>query len=173
LNKLLLAAAAATLSFAVTPAFAQDAAPVSTFSGPRIGVTVGTGGDDVVDFDGVTVGIDAGYDWDLGGAVFGLGAEYQTDVGDGFLDVNESALLARVGVKAGDRALVYASGGYTHISSGATPFGDFGADGYRIGGGVEVALGDGGTSLKIEERYVDFGSGADGFRTVAGLSFRF
>jgi outer membrane immunogenic protein len=167
-----LAAAAATLSLAATPAFAQDAA-VSPFSGPRLGVTVGTGGDDVVDFDGATIGVDAGYDWDLGGAVAGLGVEYQTDIGDDFFDVNETAVLARIGAKAGERALVYASGGYTRISSGATPFGDNGADGYRIGGGAEFALGDNGTSLKIEQRYLDYGDGADAFQTVAGLSFRF
>ncbi|HEX8193150.1 MAG TPA: hypothetical protein VF552_09640 [Allosphingosinicella sp.] len=171
MRKFLLAASAATL-FAATPAVAQDA-PTSIFSGPRLGVTVGTGGDDVVDFDGATIGIDAGYDWDLGGAVVGIGAEYQTDIGDDFFDVNETAIIARIGAKAGERALVYASGGYTHISSGATPFGDFGADGYRIGGGVEFAVGDNGTSLKLEQRYLDYGNGADAFQTVAGLSFRF
>jgi outer membrane immunogenic protein len=173
MRTLLTAAAVAALSLAATPAFAQDAAPASIFSGPRLGVVVGTGGEDIGDFDGATIGVDAGYDWDLGGAVFGVGAEYQTDLGDDIFDVNETALLARVGAKAGDRALVYASGGYTHISSGATPFGGASADGYRIGGGVELALGDSGTSLKLEQRYLDYGNGADVFQTVAGLSFRF
>ncbi|MEO7826959.1 MAG: porin family protein [Allosphingosinicella sp.] len=164
-------AAAAALSLFATPAFAQDIA--TPFTGARVGVTVGTGGNNVIDFDGATVGVDAGYDFDMGGAVLGIGAEYQTDLGHDFLDVNESAILARAGAKVGTNALVYASGGYTHISSGATPFGNFGADGYRIGGGVEFALGKGSTSLKIEERYSDYGHGADAFQTVAGLSFRF
>lgn len=164
-------AAAAALSLVATPAFAQDAA--TPFSGARLGVTVGTGGNDVIDFDGTTVGVEAGYDFDMGGAVVGIGAEYQTDLGDDFFDVNESAILARVGAKVGTNALVYASGGYTHISSGSTPFGNNGADGYRVGGGVEFALGNGGTSLKLEQRYLDYGHGADSFQTVAGLGFRF
>src|SRR5687767_4419528 len=129
MRKFLLAATAALPLAIATPAFAQDAA--SPFTGARVGVTVGTGGDDIVDFDGATVGFDIGYDWDLGGAVVGLGAEYQTDLGDDFLDVNETALLARVGAKVGANALVYASGGYTHIDTGATPFGGFGDDGIR------------------------------------------
>ena len=172
MRKYLLAAAAAALPFAAAPAFAQDAA--SPFSGARVGVTVGTGGDDIVDFDGATIGIDAGFDWDMGSAVFGVGAEYQTDLGDDFLDVNETALLARIGAKVGEKALVYASGGYTHLSSGSSPFGGVGADGFRIGGGVEFALGaTGGTALKIEQRYLDYGNGANAWQTVAGLGFRF
>ena len=171
MRKFLLAAAAALPFVVATPALAQDAA--GPFSGPRVGVTVGTGGDDIVDFDGATVGVDVGYDWDLGGAVFGVGAEYQTDLGDDFLDVNETALLARIGAKVGTNALVYASGGYTHLSSGSSPFGGVGADGFRLGGGVEFGLGNGGTSMKIEQRYLDYGSGANAWQTVAGLSFRF
>jgi outer membrane immunogenic protein len=177
MRTLLTAAAAAALTLAATPAFAQDAAsdaaPASIFSGPRVGVVIGTGGDDIGDFDGSTISIDAGYDWDLGGAVFGIGAEYLTDLGDDFLDVNETALLARIGAKAGDRALIYATGGYTHIASGSTPFGGVGADGFRVGAGVEFALGDGGTSMKIEQRYLDYGSGANLHLTTAGISFRF
>ena len=171
MRKLFAVAAAATTLLAA-PAFAQDTA-VSPFSGPRVGVTVGTGGDDFIDFDGATIGVDAGDDWDMGGAVVGLGVEYQTDLGDDFFDVNETALIARVGAKVGPSALVYVNGGYTHISSGATPFGDLGADGYRLGGGAEFALGGGGTALKLEQRYLDYGNGADAFQTVAGLSFRF
>lgn len=167
-----LLAAAAALTLTATPAFAQDAA--TPFTGARVGVTVGTGGNNFIDFDGATIGVDAGYDFDLGGAVMGFGAEYQTDLGDDFFDVNETALIARVGAKVGTKALVYASGGYTHISSGATPFGNIGADGYRIGGGVEFALGStGSTALKIEQRYLNYGNGADAFQTVAGLGFRF
>ncbi len=167
-----LVATAAAVSFLATPAIAQDVV-AGPFDGTRVGVTLGTGGDDPFDFDGTTVGIDVGYDWDRGGAVFGIGAEYQTDLGDDFLDVNETALLARVGVKAGERALVYATGGYTRISSGSSPFEGITEDGFRVGGGAEFALGDGGTSLKIEERYLDYGNGANAWQTVAGLSFRF
>lgn len=171
MRKFLLAATAALPLAVAAPAFAQDAD--TPFSGPRVGIVVGAGGDDIADFDGATIGVDVGYDWDMGGAVFGIGAEYQTDLGDDFLDVNETALLARIGAKVGASALVYASGGYTHIDTGATPFGGVGADGFRLGGGVEFALGGGGTSMKIEQRYLDYGSGANAWQTVAGLSFRF
>lgn len=167
-----LVATAAVVSFLATPAIAQDVA-TGPFQGARIGATIGTGGDDPFDFDGTTVGVELGYDWDLGSTVFGVGAEYQTDLGDDFLDVNETALLARVGVKAGERALVYATGGYTRISSGSSPFEGISEDGFRVGAGAEIALGDGGTSLKIEERYLDYGNGANAWQTVAGLGFRF
>lgn len=167
--KLLIAAAAAA-AFAA-PALAQDAA--SPFAGARAGVTLGVGGDDFIDFDGTTVGVDLGYDWDLGGAVAGVALEYQTDLGDGFLDANETALIGRVGGKIGERALLYVNGGYTRISSGVSPFEGLGADGFRVGAGGEFLLGTGGTSLKIEQRYLDYGSGADAFQTVAGLNFRF
>jgi outer membrane immunogenic protein len=173
LRKFLTVAALAASTLLAAPAFAQTATVAGPFSGPRVGVNVGTGGDDFIDFDGATIGIDAGYDFDLGGAVVGFGAEYQTDLGDDFLDVNETALLARVGAKVGTKALVYASGGYTHISTGSSPFEGLGADGYRIGAGAEVLVGTGGTSLKIEQRYRDYGNGADGFQTVAGVNFRF
>jgi outer membrane immunogenic protein len=162
---------AAALASISAPAFAQDA--VGSFTGARVGVTVGTGGNNFIDFDGQTVGVDAGYDFDTGGAVVGVGVEYQTDLGNDFFDVNESAVLARVGAKITPNALAYASGGYTRISGGSTPFGGNGDDGYRIGAGVEFGVGTGGTSLKVEQRYLDYGNGADAFQTVAGLSLRF
>ena len=164
---LLIAAAAAAFA---TPAAAQDAA--APFTGPRIGLNVGTGGDDPVDFDGVTVGVEAGYDFDLGGAVGGIGVEYQTDLGDNFFDVNETAVIGRIGGKAGERVLIYLAGGYTRIAAGSTPFGSPGADGFRVGIGGEFLLGTSGTSLKIEQRYSDY-SGAHLHQTVAGLNFRF
>lgn len=165
MRKLILAALAAS-AFVATPAMAAD------FSGPRVGVTLGTGGDDPFDFDGTTVGIELGHDWDLGTAVVGIGAEYQTDLGDDFLDVNETALLARAGGKVSPNALLYVSGGLTRISDGASPF-DGGEEGFRIGAGGEFALGNGGTSLKIEQRYLDYGGGANAWQTVAGIGFRF
>jgi outer membrane immunogenic protein len=166
------ALSALALTAVATPAFAQDAA-TTTFSGPRVGMIVGAGGDDIVDFDGVTIGVDAGYDWDMGGAVVGIGAEYQTDLGDDFLDANQTAILARVGAKVGSKALIYGTGGYSHVSTGVSPFGGLNADGYIIGGGAEFALGNQGTSFKIEQRYLDYGNGVDLFQTLAGLSFRF
>jgi len=165
MRKIILAALALS-SFVAAPAMAAD------FSGTRVGATIGTGGDDPFDFDGTTVGLELGHDWDLGSAVVGIGAEYQTDLGDDFLDVNETALLARVGAKVGTNALVYASGGLTRISDGASPFDD-GEEGFRLGAGVELGVGNGGTTLKVEQRYLDYGSGANAWQTVAGVGVRF
>ena len=170
MRRLIFAASAAAVGLCATPSYAQNASP---FTGARIGVLAGTGGNNVIDFDEQTVGVDAGYDFDAGGVVVGLGVEYQTDLGNDFLDVNETALLARIGFKLGNNALVYATGGLTRISTGGTPFGKYHDGGYRVGGGLEFALGGGGTSIKIEERYLDYGRGFDAFQTVAGLSFRF
>lgn len=163
----LLAAAVAAVTLGATPALAQER---GTFTGARAGVTVGTGGNNFIDFDNQTIGVDAGYDFDAGNVVVGVGAEYQTDLGDDIFDVNETALLGRVGVKAGSNALVYGTGGYTRASTGATPFGGNGEDGYRLGAGVEFG---GPMSFKVEQRYFDYGAGADGWQTVAGLVFRF
>ena len=162
------AAAAATLA---TPALAQETA--APFSGPRVGVFVGAGGDDITDFDGTTIGVEAGYDWDVGeGGVVGLGLEYQTDLGDLAFDINEAAVLARVGAKVGSSGLVYFNGGYTRISAGATPFDKPGEDGWRLGLGGEFALGAG-PSLKLEQRYLHYGDGVHAHQTVAGVNFRF
>ncbi len=167
MQKLLLAASAAALALGAAPAFAQDA---GNFTGARVGVSIGTGGNKVVDFDDQTIGIEAGYDFDAGDVVVGLGAEYRTEFGKDFFDVNETALLGRVGVKAGTNALVYGTGGYTRVSTGATPFGSNGDDGYRLGAGVEFG---GPVSFKVEQRYSDYGNGVDGWQTVAGVNFRF
>lgn len=171
MRKFVFAASVVALGLSATPAFAQSAS--SAFTGPRIGIIAATGGQHVIDFDEQTIGFDGGYDFDLGGAVAGFGVEYQTDLGRDFLDANQTAFLARIGAKIGDHALLYATGGYARLSSGATPFGKYHADGYLVGGGAEFALGGGGTSFKIEERYLNYGHSADAFQTLAGLSFRF
>lgn len=172
-----LAASAAALAFISTPAFAQDSSANYSYTGPRVGVVIGAGGEDIGDYDGATIGFDAGYDFEFGNdgvAVAGIGIEYQTDLGDEFGDVNETAILARVGGKiVGGNALVYVNGGYSRISSGATPFGDITEDGYRVGFGVEFPFGNRGPSLKIEQRFLDFGEDATAWQTAAGLSFRF
>ena len=174
MRKSFFAASAAALITISTPVLAQGT--TDTYTGPRIGVVIGSGGDDLFDFDGQTIGVDAGYDFEFGGgkAVAGIGVEYQTDLGDDFFDVNETAILGRAGGKVlGSNALVYVSGGYTRISTGSSPFDGISEDGYRLGVGVEFPFGDRGPSLKIEQRYLDYGGGADVFQTAAGLSFRF
>lgn len=169
MRKVILAASVAALALTATPALAQEA---TSFTGTRVGVLVGTtgDGDKVVGFDDQQIGIDIGHDFDAGGLVVGLGAEYQTDLGNDFLDSNQTALLARVGVRAGSKALIYGTGGFTHASDRGLPFDKDGDSGYRIGAGVEVG---GPMSFKLEQRYTDYGHGANGWQTVAGVNFRF
>ncbi len=167
MQKLLLAASAAALALGAAPALAQDA---GTFTGARAGIIIGTGGNDFIDFDDQTIGVDVGYDVDAGGAVVGIGAEYQTELGDDFLDYSETAILGRVGVRAGSNALVYGTGGYTRLADSGLPFGGNGEDGYRVGAGVEFG---GPVGFKVEQRYSDYGRGLDGWQTVAGVNFRF
>lgn len=169
-NHLFGALAALALTASVTPAAAQETV-ASNFSGARVGMNIGVGGDDITDFDGATVGVELGYDWDLGSSVAGISAEYQTDLNDDFLDVNESALLGRFGAKVGANTLIYVNGGLTRVSTGSTPFGGIKEDGIRGGVGAEFAFG--GTSLKIEQRYLDYGNGVNIWQTVAGVGFRF
>ena len=169
MRKLILAALAAS-AFVAAPAAAQET--TGLFSGARLGATIGTGGDDPFDFDGTTVGLDLGYDWDTGGAVIGIGAEYETDLGDDFLDVNQTALYLRAGGKVSPNALLYASAGLARISDGASPFDD-GEEGVRVGAGLELGVGSGGSSLRVEQRYVDYGGGANAWQTVAGFNIRF
>ena len=170
MHKFIIAAAAAA-TFA-TPALAQETA--SPFSGPRVGVMVGAGGDDITDFDGTTIGVEAGYDWEVGeGGILGLGVEYQTDLGDLAFDINETAVLARVGATVGTSGLVYFNGGYTRLSAGSTPFDKPGEDGWRMGLGGEYAFGGRGPSVKLEQRYLHYGDGVHAHQTVAGVAFRF
>lgn len=111
--------------------------------------------------EGIIYGASVGYDIDLGGVVIGPEAEFtfsstkaEFDNGDfeGFGLGNVSAerdlyLGARVGARVGDSALAYVKGGYTNatfdteVNNGTQVFTEgFDTDGYRIGGGVEVAL---------------------------------
>lgn len=167
MRNVILAVSVAALAIVAAPAAAQEA---GTFTGARAGVLLGTGGNNFIDFDDQTIGVDVGYDIDAGGAVVGIGAEYQTDLGGNFLDYSETAILARVGVRAGTNALVYGTGGYTRIADSGVPFGGSGEDGYRIGAGVEFG---GPLGFKVEQRYSNYGGGADAWQTVAGVNFRF
>lgn len=111
--------------------------------------------------DGILYGAAVGYDVDLGGVIIGPEAEFamsnaDTDFEDGDFEGfgfgNVSAdrdiyLGARVGAKVGENALAYVKGGYTNAkldirsNDGTTEFdNDIDLDGYRVGGGVELAL---------------------------------
>ena len=163
MKKIALVAVAAA-SFAIaTPAFAAG------FTGPRVGATVGIAGDDIFSSSATTFGIEAGYDMEFGAegrGVIGGQVEYQNDFDNDF--GHELAATARVGGKVGQNALVYVTGGYSRIEVL-----DINLDGYRLGGGVEFALGTSGANLKIEQRYANYELGGELHQTVVGVGFRF
>lgn len=126
--------------------------------------------------EGIIYGAAVGYDIDMGGVVIGPEAEFTFSSADtdfengdfeGFGFGNVSAerdlyLGARVGAKVGESALAYVKGGYTNATfntrnnDGTTEFRDgYDVDGYRIGGGVEVALSQN-MFLNAEYRYSNY-----------------
>ena len=178
------------------PAFAQDADP--NFTGPRVEALVGWdhAKDRTTKADGVTYGGAIGYDFQVGNAVFGIEGEAMDSstrhaaqnvrvAGDRYsIDAGRDLYLgARVGFTVGNRALVYAKGGYTNARLSAnytTPTTNFSAfddySGWRVGTGSEVKLG-GKLYAKGEYRYsrYDDNSGihVDRHQVVAGLGVRF
>lgn len=212
MRKLLLAALFAAT--APTPALAQDAAP---FTGLRAEGVVGydsisDGSDqDSASSNGILYGGQLGYDFQAGRAIVGVEGEVTgstTDTradsmlaaGDRFqLDAGRDLYAgARVGVAVSPQAMIYAKGGYTNAkldviaSDGTTDVeGDFKLDGYRVGAGIEHAIGNSFLSngfVKLEYRYsnygdakFDFDGGAtddfdidtDRHQIVAGIGIRF
>ncbi len=156
-----LLAAMAVAAFACsTPAMAQ------TFTGPRVGAVVGVLDDDIFGTSTKTYGANVGYDIDVGGAVVGVTGEWQDSNDTG----RELAAIARVGAKVGDSALVYALGGYSNLGVGSGTGVEL--DGYRLGAGVEIALGKN-AYVNLEQRYSNYEFGVDGYQTALGVGFRF
>ena len=195
MRKMIMTAALLASAAAATPAMAQDAAP---FTGPRAEVIVGWDhvSDDTLNNssrDGVTYGGAIGYDFQSGGTVFGVEGEVTgattRDTAENVLVAGDSLRVkagrdlyagARVGFVVGDRALVYAKGGYTNArfdaryTSGATTVRDHDtADGWRLGAGTEVKL----TNKvygKAEYRFSKYDSiDVERHQVVAGLGVRF
>ena len=205
------------------PAAAQDN---SAFTGPRVEALVGydnvragsdidndiQGNEDDQDADGVVYGAAVGYDFAAGGVVVGVEAELTdssagTDLnpggdvnrfGLGNVDAGRDIYLgARVGALVGDRALVYAKGGYTNARFDVqgrlgqeADFRNVDTDGYRLGAGVEYATSEN-TFVKLEYRYSNYSEGevdferenvadtdrfdidVDRHQVMAGVGFRF
>lgn len=161
MKRILIAAAlAATVA---TPAFAQDAAPASTFTGARVGLEIGVADDNIFGTEAFTYGAEAGYDFDLGGAVAGVtvGLQDSDDTG------RELSAGGRLGAKVGSNALIYGAAAYTNIKAD-----DFKLDGVRFGLGVEVAPANN-VYIKAEQRYANYELGAELWQTVLGVGFRF
>lgn len=182
MRKTLLAAAFVAASIAATPALAQDD---QRFNGPWVGVTTGydtfTNGENEEDSseDGIVYGIALGYDFNLNGFVLGAEAELtDSSVSSSALDVleegDELALSSgrdiyvgiRVGLPVSETIMIYAKGGYTsqrfnasYILDGDSESVNENIDGFRVGGGLELDLGQ--PFARIEYRYSDYGSLSD------------
>lgn len=128
--------------------------------------------------DGLLYGGDIGYDKDFGKFVIGAEAEVTGSTGDvsnaptaagalGYGQVKQGRDLyagVRAGYKVSPTTLVYAKGGYTNgrldltANDGTvTTKAHYNLDGYRVGAGVEEAIGRR-TYAKIEYRYSNYGS---------------
>ena len=196
MRKLILAALA--VSAAATPALAQDA----SFSGPRAEAIVGWDhvGDDSISNgsrDGVVYGGQLGYDYQAGNTVFGIEGEITgastKDTANGVLVAGDRLRASagrdlyvggRVGFVAGNRALIYAKGGYTnarfdtHYTSTTSDIEDHDTvDGWRLGAGTEVKLNDK-VYLKGEYRFSKYdsdsaGVNAERHQVVGGVGIRF
>ena len=163
LKKIISIALAAT-AFVAAPAMAQDApAADTTFTGPRIGATIGVYNDDVVGFDKLSYGAEVGYDFDAGGAVLGVTAEIQ----DSNEIKRELALTGRAGARVGANGLLYATGGYSNIRAYGFNF-----DGFKVGVGGELAFNEMGY-VKAEQLYSNYEAGVDGWQTRLGFGIRF
>ena len=171
---------------AASPAFAQEKAP---FEGVRV---EGLAGYD----EGFVYGGAVGYDLRAGGVVIGIEGEATDSTAEDCLD---SALLPgdrlcalqgrdlfgglRIGVPIGDKALIYAKGGYTNTrliidyddgtagGLGDSRVGD-NFSGARVAGGIEFSLG-GRAYIKGEYRYSNYEDGLDKHDGVAGIGIRF
>ena len=174
MRKYLLGAALLS-SAAITPAFAQEAAP---FTGPHVEAIVGY--DDVSEGDGdLMYGINAGYDFQLGGVIAGIEGEYaDSDVKGSGQDLNTTGdsfslntdrdlyVGARLGIAVTPTTMIYAKGGYTNakfesrFDDGAGTIYNNGvtADGYRVGAGIEQKFSLFGPSgfIKAEYRYSNY-----------------
>ncbi len=159
--------------------------------------------------DGFLYGVEAGYDIALGGALVGVEAELSDSTGKVETDTSDPEFFGfgrvtadrdiyvglRAGVLATPATLVYVKGGYTNArlnllaSDGETEFDEnFKLDGYRLGAGIEQAIGTN-AFAKIEYRYSNYsnsefefddGTTTDEFeidtdrhQVVAGVGIRF
>lgn len=160
--------------------------------------------------DGLLYGIGVGYDADLGGVVVGAEAELTdstaktrfrngelADFGYGRVKAGRDIYVgARIGAKVAPSTLVYVKGGYTNAQLKAQANYDdvdygakFKLDGWRVGAGVEQAIGRN-AFAKLEYRYskyedakFDFGDGGpdshkfdvdtDRHQIVVGAGMRF
>lgn len=216
--KKIMVAALLTGTVVATPAMAQDVGPTFTGPRVEaiLGYDhIGAGSDvdnqngrDDQSIDGLLYGVGAGYDINLGSAVVGVEGEFTgstakssrsnltTDFGFGRVKAGRDLYVgARAGFLVGPETLLYVKGGYTNQKLGVLA-GDtsqqtdtsFKLDGWRVGGGVERAIGTN-SFAKVEYRYskydsahIDYMNGAtssefdidtDRHQVVASVGYRF
>jgi outer membrane immunogenic protein len=176
----------ATLALAATAMIATPAAAqTTTFDGPRLGVLLGTTGDDTP-FDDAefTYGGSVGYDFAVSNS-FLLGVE--ADIAkvsidtDGFdIDNRQLSAAVRGTFPVSSRAAIFVSGGYTNLEFSEDNLSlDF--DGYRLGGGAEFAISSRAyASLEYRHSTYDLGEvggidlGSEGVSSaLLGLGMRF
>lgn len=186
---------------AAAPASAQDTNPVFTgprveatlgydHVGAGSSVSNNNGRDDQ-SIDGLLYGGGIGYDVAAGGALFGVEGEitgstaknnrqdYSTTFGFGRVSQGRDLYVgARAGILATPTTMVYVKGGYTNarlrVLAGTTNQETdtaFNLDGYRVGAGVEHAVGPN-SYVKAEYRYSNYSRGNIDYAS-GGTSGRF
>ncbi|OYW44614.1 MAG: hypothetical protein B7Z08_11055 [Sphingomonadales bacterium 32-68-7] len=184
-QRLALFAAVSAAALAV-PAAAQDSDTFTGFRIEALGGYDSSQPGSTVDvpnvdqsFDGVNYGVGVGYDVDLGSVVLGAEAEFMESEAKTDFDTSGFATYgianvdagrdfyvgARAGFKLGDRTLIYGKGGYTNAKYNLLATDNttdtetnLKTDGWRVGGGAEVALTDR-FFVKGEYRYSNYGGG--------------
>lgn len=196
----IIAAAVAATAFTSYPAMAD------TFDGPYVGANAGWSRTEIGNgIDGIAIeeeltheaasfGVYAGYNYRVADS-FVIGAEggFSLEAEDKLYgELNGQAfeidprysfdVAARAGFIVGDKALIFARGGYanqrvrTSLADGTSTIRTSeNLDGWSVGGGVEYAVTDH-ISARTEYRYTDFGSYGDEYerhQILVGLSYNF
>jgi outer membrane immunogenic protein len=128
--------------------------------------------------NGVLYGVGAGYDVRLSSIVIGVetelnGSSIRRTSGIVRRSVDRSFYLGgRAGLAVAGPLLIYVKGGYANGRFGGRNVAGYTGNGFRLGGGAEVAIADR-YFIKAEYRYSDYGREARGQTAVIGLGLRF
>jgi outer membrane immunogenic protein len=192
MRKLIVVASLAAASLAA-PALAQDG---PSFTGIHVEGIAGWDRPQVPNdrTNGIVYGAGVGYDFRAGRAVLGIEGEASDSSADKCIDAVVSAgdrlcasagrdlyVGGRIGALVQPTTLLYAKAGYTNARfntdyTTVSGVGNFRLhdtlDGFRVGGGVEQAIGRN-AYVKAEYRYSNYEQNVDRHQVVAGFGFRF
>lgn len=159
------------LSFAAAVAFSASPALAAAEAGPYVGVAVthdnvgGTGDAEGLAINGVGGSVYAGFNFDLSQNVF-AGVEANFDLSSADRDLfgteikanHQYGVSGRLGYRVSEGAAVYGRVGYQRgrasIDDGVTEV-RFGADGLRLGAGVEVGV-SANIGLRVEYNHTHY-----------------